>query len=173
VALPESVRAGLQLYLSSVSENVSGFAWVRAENLHLTLRFLGHIDPAQVEAVGSALESVRGRAFGVRLGGLGSFGGRNHTRVVWLAVTEGQQDLTDLASQVEQATVRAGLPGEGRPYRAHLTLGRARARGGAPRPELPPPPQLPDFRVADFVLYQSTLRPGGALYQPLRTYRLE
>jgi len=115
---------------------------------------------------------VRQEPFDLRLRGTGTFGGRGHVRVVWLGVAEGGEPLRELAAKSESACRAAGLPPEERPFRAHLTLARATQRGGANLPPLPEPPELSGWRAEGFVLYESRLGKGPAVYAPIERFRL-
>jgi len=64
------------------------------------------------------------------------------------------------------------LPGESRPYQAHLTLARARSRGGARLPELPAVTRMEPWRADQLVLYSSRLARMGTIYEALRTLEL-
>lgn len=141
-------------------------------NLHLTLRFCGHLPEATLAALEQNLRGIRGEPFDVRLGALGTFGGRRRPRVVWLGLAEGLEPLREVAAGVEAACRDAGLEAEGRPYRAHLTLARALERAGAPLGELPEPPSLPAWTVSGFTLYRSRLGRGPAVYEPLERFPL-
>lgn len=112
------------------------------------------------------------RSFELRLGDVGSFKRGRMARVVWLGLGSGQEEIAALASQVEAECARAGLEPESRPYHAHLTLSRARARDGAPLPELPVPPDLDPWPAEELVLYRSRPGRGGSVYEPLRRIRL-
>jgi 2'-5' RNA ligase len=126
-----------------------------------------------VEALRERLREVRAAAFDLALGERGTFGGVRHARVVWLGVVAGTVELTALAAEVEQACRAAGLEPEERPFRAHLTLARATARrGGAALPDLPLPPELPGWRAEEFVLYESRLGHGPAVYTGIEAFPL-
>lgn len=137
----------------------------------MTLRFVGSVEDTVLGRLRSELKSVRAEPFALALGGLGTFGGRR-PRVVWLSVESGAEQLGGLAEQVEQACWRASLEPEERPFRAHLTLARAASRDGAVLPELPPPPSLEPWLVGKFVLYESRLGRGPAVYVPLAEFAL-
>ena len=92
--------------------------------------------------------------------------------MVWLGVTSGAEDVAALAAQVEAECVRAGLEAEARRFNVHLTLARARARDGAPIPDLAAPPELDAWRADELVLYRSRLGRAGSVYEPLRRIRL-
>jgi 2'-5' RNA ligase len=145
--------------------------WVREESLHVTLRFLGSVDPARVAEIEREVDlATRGIApFSVALAGALLFPSPRRARVVALALAP-ETELAALAAGVERGAVAAGFPAESRPFRAHLTLGRARdqrrcrlaadvtasvtAHGDA-------------WDVRETVLFRSDLAPGGARYTPL------
>lgn len=89
-----------------------------------------------------------------------------------MGLAEGDGPLRELAAAVEAECVRAGLDAEARPFNAHLTLARSRARDGSTLPELPPPPDLAAWRVGELVLYRSHLGREGSVYEALRTVSL-
>jgi 2'-5' RNA ligase len=91
-------------------------------------------------------------------------------RVVWLGLATGGDDVRRLAAEVEARCSALGFDPESRPYNPHLTLARARQRRGDGLPELPPPPELPAWRVTGFRLYRSRLGPGGASYAVLEEF---
>jgi 2'-5' RNA ligase len=108
--------------------------WVEPENLHLTIRFLGQIDAAEIPRIdGTVAREVAVLSpfrFGLR--SLGCFSSRGNPRVIWAAVDPGGGELTDLAARVERGLVNSGVvsPETGE-FRAHATLGRSRSpRGG-------------------------------------------
>jgi 2'-5' RNA ligase len=92
--------------------------------------------------------------------------------VVWVGLRAGAEPLAAIAAQVEEECVHAGLAAETRPYQAHLTLARARPRGGARLPELPAMPRVEPWRADRLVLYSSRLARTGAVYEAMRTLEL-
>lgn len=145
--------------------------WVRPENLHVTLRFLGDVDPARTREIAAR---VRGEVAGIapfelRLGALHAFPSERRARVVALAV-EPEAELAALAAAVERGAVAAGLPPEARAWNGHLTLGRIpdgrfpEAGGLAAAPAV--------TAVREVILFRSQLGPGGAKYTPLERVAL-
>lgn len=153
-----------------------GWRWVRPEGIHLTIRFLGHVDPpadAELRAVWRGVAALHG-VTRFRLAGVGTFPDRKRPRVLWVGVQEETPagNLSRLAAATERAARVRGFAAERRPFRSHLTLARA-ARGG--RPEGPPR----DFEfgattvVAEhLVLFESRLGAGGARYTRLESFPL-
>ncbi|MGH7775949.1 MAG: RNA 2',3'-cyclic phosphodiesterase [Candidatus Dormibacterales bacterium] len=169
VDLPVAHREALAAYLSRLEAADPRMKWVSAANLHLTLRFLGPVEPRMLDRVMAGLASLGCAPFTVALGHLGLFGRPGRVRVVWLSVAEGASDLTRLAALVESACVESGLAPEPRPFRPHLTLARAPGAGVAAiaLASLPQPPELGPWQVGGVTLYRSTLRPSGAVYEAL------
>ncbi len=147
--------------------------WVRPDNLHVTLRFLGGTPPEYVEPI---LAAVRTAATGMApfpwsLRGVGSFGSPRRPRVLWLGIGEGAAHLHALAHAVRGAIESAGLPPEERPFRAHLTLGRVRRTGESEAFDRVLAPlrdtEIAAGRLERVVLYRSHLGPAGPRYEPL------
>ena len=100
--------------------------WVRPENIHLTVRFLGESDDLQVVKVRQEVEAVTSTVvrFRMRLGAPGIFGSGRAPRTLWLGVDDGEDELSALAGGVEAAVRRAGFSPERQPWTPHLTLAR-------------------------------------------------
>jgi len=170
--VPETQRKQLGSYLAACAAAAPEFRWTPAENLHLTVRFIGSVERDTVDLVAGGLEGLPLRGFELELGEIGTFKHGRLVRVVWLEVRGGADQASELAATVEAECVRAGLEPEARAFQPHLTLARARPRDGAALPLLPAPPELPPWRAEELVLYSSRLGRAGAVYEPLRTIRL-
>jgi RNA 2',3'-cyclic 3'-phosphodiesterase len=172
LTLPDEQRRLLAAHVEECARRAPGYRWVPAANLHLTLRFLGSLERSRLERLREALESIRRPAFELGLDGRGSFGSRGTSRVVWLGVGAGRASCAALAEAVEGACAAVGLESEARPFRAHVTLARSR-QASSRLPELPAPPRLEPWTVADFVLYESRLGGPSATYLELERFGLE
>jgi RNA 2',3'-cyclic 3'-phosphodiesterase len=160
-------------FLTACAAAAPQFRWTPAGNLHLTVRFIGNVDRALVEAIADRLAARSQPAFDLELGDLDTFGRGQHVRVVWQGLRDGAEAVAALADQVEVECETAGLVGEKRPFQAHLTLARARPRDGAVLPPLPEPPRASRWRASELVLYASRLSRTGATYEPLRGVKLD
>jgi len=159
-------------YLASCAALAPEFRWTPAENLHLTIRFLGHVERGQAEGIAERVEAAHPAALQLALGEVGSFKRGRLARVVWLGLREGAREIGPLAELVDAESARAALEPESRRYHAHLTLARSRPRDGAELPQLPAAPTLDPWRAGELVLFQSHLGRGGSVYEPLRVIRL-
>jgi 2'-5' RNA ligase len=167
--LPEQHRQRLAL----VRSPLPGAKWVDPADMHITLRFAGDIDNRAAEEFAGFLAEIAIPAFEVRIGELGSFGGRE-PRIVF-AAADGGEPLEQLQRATERAARSAGLEPERQAYRPHVTLARLRGT----RPEQVArflgnraPLGLPPFLVDRFVLFSSKPRVGGGPYLVEDTYHL-
>jgi len=165
--VPEAHRGGLGGHLALCAVRAPAFRWVAQENLHLTLRFLGRVDRELALGIARGLAARRLAAARLELGELGTFGRGRLVRVVWAGLRTGAEAAHHLAAAAEAECESAGLAPEARAFAAHLTLARAKARSGAPLPELPPLPSLDPWLADEMVLFESRLGPKGASYEPL------
>jgi RNA 2',3'-cyclic 3'-phosphodiesterase len=166
--VPEPQREELGRFIAECALVAPDFRWTPPANLHLTVHFVGNVDRSVVEGVADALAGHQPVAFDIALGGIGTFGRGRVARVLWLGLRAGADAAAALAVQVEAACVRAGLAGEERQFRVHLTLARARGRDGSRLPDLPAPPQLEPWRAGELALYSSRLTRSGAIYEVMR-----
>ena len=170
--LPEAHRQALGPYLDECARMAHEFRWTPAANLHLTIRFLGHVQRSLAEGIADRLAAAAVNGFDMQLGPVGSFKRGQMARVVWIGLSVGVTEIAELAAKVEVECELAGLEREERRFHAHLTLARARARDGAPLPELGMPPVLESWRADELILYRSKLGRGGSIYEPMRRISL-
>lgn len=167
LSLPEDIRdrlAGLQQPLPSTR-------WISDEDLHLTLRFIGDVSPAQAQEFAANLEAIQFDPFSMRINGLNTFGGQD-PRVLF-AVVEADPALKDLARAADTAARRAGLKLDGRKFIPHVTLARFQvprveplarylSRHGGFRTE--------PFLMTEFVLFSAKPITGGGPYVVEQTF---
>ncbi len=184
IAIHLSQDARLQLsdaIRSLGSEIPSGVRWVDPERIHLTLKFLGDIDPALVEDVLHAMEQAASRSlpFHLHLNGLGVFPNQRRPRVLWAGLGGDLDALGALQEKLEAAMSGLNFPRERRTFNPHLTLGRvqdgvsavARQRVGA----VVTSGSLEDtdsWPVNVVHLMRSNLTPDGPVYSSLGSVSL-
>jgi RNA 2',3'-cyclic 3'-phosphodiesterase len=180
VELPPEVRALAAAHAARLRERESEAraSWPRAENLHLTLKFLGEIEPARAEALsGAAARAAIGvRPFDLTIEGAGAFPARGLPRVLWLGVVDSSGELARLQSKLEEECAGAGFAREERPFHPHLTLARIRAPQGArglARLHEEAGFEAIEFPVTDLVVMRSELGPGGSRYTELARHSLK
>lgn len=175
VEISEALRADVEDLIGRLRARGRGIRWADPKGIHLTLRFLGEVEPGRLEAIARAGRAAGERSSALRLrsGGLGTFPERGLPRVVWLGVEDTDGALGRLHAALEEALEGAGLGREGRPLSPHLTLGRVRP-GADPRRALEGVggPAARGFEAGDFVLMESVLGPSGARYEARSRFAL-
>ena len=184
IAIPLSQEARLQLsdtIRSLESEIPSAVRWVDPEGIHLTLKFLGDIDPALVEDVLQAMEQAASGSlpFQLHLNGLGVFPNERRPRVLWAGLGGDLDALGALQEKLEAAMCGLNFPRERRAFSPHLTLGRvrdgvsavARQRAGAVM-SWASLHGADSWPVSAVRLMRSNLTPDGAVYSSLGSVSL-
>jgi RNA 2',3'-cyclic 3'-phosphodiesterase len=165
--------AKVQLTLQTAKADIR---WTRAEGWHLTLKFLGDISRDQVVPILEVLrEALRTQpSLHVVAQGLGAFPNLKHPRVVWVELRG--EGLKTLSEKIETALMALDFPPEDRDFTPHLTLGRVRSfRGWGQVLAVMKEHDHTHFGESEInylTLYQSELRPNGAVYHPLGSIAL-
>lgn len=171
VELPEALRRTLADGLAQLRRVLPPARWVRAEGLHVTLKFVGEQHREAVERlrrdVGEALRQVA--PVSVELRGGGFFPSPRRPRVAWVG---GQAaGMEEWARKLEECARRHGVPAEERGFSLHLTLARLDRPWGSDAVERFLKEvagwRLMPFVAKEVVLFRSELGPGGARYEAL------
>lgn len=149
--------------------------WVPAQNMHLTLKFIGDIATSHVDFIKQMLtrEATAHPQFEMQIGGLGSFPNSRMPRVLWIGL-HAPAGLASLHKSIEAGALRLGYEKEERPFSPHLTIGRARqsadpkdltkVRAALDAIQLG---NIATARVDSVHLFKSDLQPGGSVYTKL------
>jgi len=172
--IPAEVRRAIGETIARLRDVARGARWVRAEGVHVTLKFIGEI---AAERVASIEAELRGAGVAVpieaKFRGTGFFPNERHPRVFWAGV-EASPNLAELARDVDQRLSRLGIAAEAREFRPHLTLARFKSEDGLPRlrEEIKKlePFDFGSMRASEFYLFQSELGRGGAKYTKLANF---
>ena len=174
---PDSTRAALASLQDELRRSAGPHSrevkWVPAENLHLTLQFLGAVADEALPAVAAAVAAAAAasRPLDLSIQGAGAFPSPRRPRVLWAGLAGALEAAAALVRDLGARLAPLGFPPEARPWSAHLTLGRARDPRGSPRLApallgLAAPPPAP-WRSAEVTLFRSHLSPRGPRYEPL------
>ena len=168
IDLTEEIRQRARESQEILREAPGRLAIVEPENLHLTLKFLGEVDQAQIEPIIGALRAVRADPFNLTVG----YAVCNHPqrpRVIWCDVTDSGKSAA-LARQVDDLLEPLGFPREKRPFHPHVTLARVKDLHPALIKEVERRIRrepLGRCLVSAIKLKKSTLTPGGPIYEDL------
>lgn len=182
--IPPKVQENVHRATSNLRKGTESLIrWVPAENMHLTLKFLGDISPANVEFLTQMIhtEADSYNCFDIQLTGLGSFPSAKRPRVIYIGI-QAPAELEALQHGVEAAARTLGYESEERSFSPHLTIGRVkhalrisatdqqkirRALEGTKIDS------LGTARVDSVHLYKSDLKPTGSVYTRLYSAQLK
>lgn len=176
VELDEKARElirDVQTRLKSAGADVK---WVKPENAHLTLKFLGDVPEKRLKVVIETLEKLTASASSIqtRLTQLGMFPDRRRPRVIWVGLDDAEGRLTRLAEAVETALGNIGFKKEDRAFQPHITIARLRSSHNAGAlAEAAAQFSIPcgiNQSFASLTLFKSTLTPAGPVYEPLKKF---
>lgn len=172
IVLPGAVKKALGSLSDDLAVPGTKVRWVRPDNTHLTLRFLGEVEETKVRAIQEAsLSAAAGvKPFELTVEGVGAFPSLKKPRVIWVGVGR-SAPLAALHGKLEDEFSRIGFPPEKKSWNPHLTIGRVKenwnlsslehklsSAGFSPR----------TFPVDVLFLIKSDLRPEGPLYTRLK-----
>lgn len=178
IDVSQSVRAKLAALQAQLKSGCTGLRWSDADQIHVTLQFLGEVEESRVAAISKELRSVAGRhqMFDLSVTGLGAFPSARSVRVLWAGLEDGGGRLAALQRDCEQHLLKLGFAAERRPFNPHLTLARAKGDGRV-RTIGDVIEKHAEFDggqsdVSQLVLYESRLSPKGATYAAIERFGL-
>lgn len=148
--------------------------WVEAENIHLTLLFLGEVNDRDINEVCGAVKTITDEKapFSISVQSIGCFPNTQRPKVVWIGVGEGQEELTQLHDALEEPLLNLGhYRREARQYTPHITLGRA--KGKRPADDLSEVVEKKsewtagEVNINEVVVFSSELTSKSPIYTPL------
>jgi RNA 2',3'-cyclic 3'-phosphodiesterase len=186
--IADDIRERIVRYTEGVAPFAADARWVKAESLHVTLKFIGEQPELAVERIRQALNNIRANVVDIHFRGHGFFPTAKSARVFWLGMEAGPQ-LAALAVAIDDVTATLGIPKEDRAFSPHLTLARGSGGSGSPRWRKSdglnrtfqrlqeklaglPAPEFGTMTAHEFFLYQSQLSPKGSKYTKLEKYDL-
>ena len=175
----KNTLAQIEFHLKYAGADVK---WMKPENVHLTLKFLGEIDEKKATEVTAVLDSISGsvKPFEVSIKDIGAFPKIEHPRVVWIGLDKGAVETTVITARIDEALSKIGFAKETRPFSPHLTIGRVRSPlnkdklkekmlSAAVSIDLS---SVPPHQTSAVILFQSTLTPQGSIYTKLHESKL-
>lgn len=174
--MPPEIKAALEKYMQPLKSLRGRVGWVKRENLHLTLKFLGDTPANRVDEIATALQEIAASStsFTADIAGSGVFPNEKAPRVLWVGINDASETLRPLAIAIDERLHRFGFAKEKRDFIPHLTIGRVKD------------PRIPDIIRAlkenpfavmpasfdEIIFMQSELNPAGSIYTPLRKLKL-
>ncbi len=170
IDLPEGVKE--EVFSKKSEFDLERVRWVRKENLHLTLKFLGNVNEKALPSIKKSLQEIASqtKAFSFKLHDFGAFPTLKRARVLWIGVSDGNYEVIKLAELIDQQLSRLGFEKEKRKFHPHITL--ARLKIPAPLHKIPTLDKEIEIKAEEIILFQSILKPEGPTYIPLEKFPL-
>jgi RNA 2',3'-cyclic 3'-phosphodiesterase len=165
------ILSGVRAVQSSLRNVGADLRIVGGENVHVTLKFLGNVQPEIMSKVKNVLSGMKFSPFTLELKGAGAFPNLNRISIIWVGIGTGAAEVEAIYDQVEHGMSGIGFARENRSFSPHITI--ARVRTGREREELAKllgdltENSFGSFTAEKVRLKQSILRPGGAEYRTL------
>ena len=153
--------------------------WVKPENIHLTLKFLGNIDTDLITKIKDILNDLSSKheVFTMKLNKVGAFPKPRNPRIIWVGQEDGQVKIKSIAEELEENLSKIGIPKEEKPFHSHVTLGRVKSPLNRFKlaEALTSKEKIPElsFAVDRIVLFKSTLTSQGPIYEAIAEVNLK
>lgn len=177
VRFPEEINRELGRHIRYLAGTDAAVRWVKTENLHVTLKFLGEVQDGEIQDVHRVLSGISCSPMSLAVRGLGCFPPRGRPRVIWAGLEGDIDTLRNLAKDIEEQVAPLGYPPEQRAFQAHLTIGRIKGRRKLDALMLAIERRrdrvaTSSIEVDAFALYQSERGSDGPRYCEISTYSL-
>jgi len=181
IELPKEVKDVLRELQDQLQSSQADVKWVAAENIHLTLKFLGERDEKKVEEISQILDEVakENQPYEINLISLGTFPDTDHPRVVWAGIDQGDAQTRKIAQALEEKIAKVEIPKEDREFSSHITIGRVKSNinrekliQGLDNSKGYLAGKNLLFLATQLLLFKSTLTSKGPVYEILKTANL-
>lgn len=178
IDIDEALRKEIDDTIIDLRKQDLDVKWVPVKNLHVTLKFLGHISEESIERVKEKLYNIASifKPFRLRFSGTGVFPDKRRPRVIWIDISDSEA-LKNLQEMIEERLTEIGFKREDRGFSPHLTIGRVRSLRDRERLiGLIEALKDREFGIIDIdriFLMKSDLRPGGAQYSVIEEFPLK
>jgi len=159
--------------LLKVRSSVSGAKWQSAEQLHITLLFLGSVEEERLGSICESARSIQLEPFSVQATGLGCFGHPRKPSALWANV-QPVAPLAALQASIQERMEKLGFAADNRAFRPHITLARFKREAGSVEAVLADQEELAfgNFPVTEFALFESMPGPTGSVYRVIKRFPL-
>lgn len=177
IPIPESIKQYFIGMIKPIVERHDKINWVKPENIHITLSFLGETDLEALEEQSVVIESLLNASPGFRLGTTetGIYPHANAPRVLWVGAAPYDLTLSGLKQNLDKELSRLGYELDKRPFQPHITLGRVKSisrKSSFIHKFLAAEVREFEFEVERVVWMKSTLTPVGAEYEELKSFKI-
>jgi 2'-5' RNA ligase len=178
IEIPHELSKSIVELQAFLKKSEADASWVPSENFHYNLKFFGYVTESELKKIISATQNIVSalKPFEIEIQDIGMFPAQTSPRVVWLGMKKGNNEIRHIAGTLDEAYSGIGIPKEEREFQPHLTL--CRIKSNDHRNELIEKVKqkerinIGSFKVTELVLFKSTLKPTGPVYEPIEKFKL-
>jgi len=179
LALPtsEQTKASISLLQSKLRESEAEVRWESSDKFHITLKFLGNVEPPIIDSLVSQLQVLLKNVSSLKTiyNTIGGFPSVDRPRVIWIGA-EQNEFLMKLQENIESVCTELGFDKEDRVFHPHITLGRV--KGNRKLSRLTETVKSLTFEpiqalCSEVLLIKSDLKPSGSVYTTLKSFPLQ
>lgn len=177
--LPPEIKDQVRRVSEQLKRSDMDVRWVKPDNIHLTIVFLGEIREEDISAIGREIENVCGgfHPFDIFLKGLGFFPDRRRPRVLWAGYDGDIERMSALRDVLLERLMPFDIKEEKKQFAPHLTLGRFRkpVKGNPDLDEVITRHNSlssSSFQLSELVLFKSDLKSHGPEYTKLESWKI-
>ena len=177
--LPPEIKEQVRRVSEELKKTKLDVRWIKPDNIHLTIVFLGDVREGDISAIGREVEKVCSgfHPFDFSLKGLGLFPDRRRPRILWLGYAGDIERVSSMKDVLYERLLPFDIKEEKRQFKPHLTLGRFRGpgRGDEKLDEILKRHEgfsSQTFQSRELVLFKSDLKPSGPVYTKLDSWKL-
>src|SRR3989339_1295186 len=121
IEVSDEVKKAAGEFVAELKKQRANISWVKKENVHITLKFLGEIDERKILLIEDVLKSCaeKKKPFEIEIKDCGGFPNLHKPRVIWIGITEGSQELKDIANCIDSKLSNLGFEKETRAFKPH------------------------------------------------------
>ncbi len=178
IEIEKRVKDRILEFLNHLKKSDLGIRWVAPENLHVTVKFIGDIDPIILPSLIESLENVASHfcPFTIQIENIGAFPATKKPRILYTGLGDREETLPRMVEEIEEELEKYGINRESKQYVGHITVGRTKSQKNIHK--------LIEFLHSDsdqffgkecvkhISLIESELTPKGPIYRTLNRFTL-
>ena len=126
--VPNEVKSKKNMLYSTLENSPANISWVKNEQLHLTLKFLGHTPESMIDNIKTEISKISStiKPFKLLIGNTGCFPKKERPRVLWLGISGNTAALNDLFLRIDKKMNNIGFPSSDNEFFPHITLAKVK-----------------------------------------------
>jgi len=178
IELPVEVKQVVRQIQDQLGESVKGVRWVKQENIHLSIKFLGNVEENKIKDIATAVKNAvkDSSVMTLKMGHLGIFPNEKRPRILWLGIEGDVREFMSMSKNCELELTKLGFEKDAREKIPHITVGRIRSskkQKGLVNIIKDIPIKSVKFKTDTLKLMRSELNQNGAIYTNLHSVKLD